>query len=102
MVELTTVSEAIGKFVETLIEKFKRGEKHSSEDYLFLTLYYLSREIKENKEEVKEYIDRRIDDLKAYVDKGFENTNKRIDDLKSDIKEIKSDIRTVIEILTKK
>jgi len=42
IVELTTVAEAIGKFAEAVVDKIKRGEKVSSEDYLFLTLYYVS------------------------------------------------------------
>ena len=59
MAELTSVSEAIGKFAEILIEKFKKGEKLSSKDYLFLTFYYLSRQM--------ELIDKRISESKEKI-----------------------------------
>ena len=85
MVELTTVGEAIAKFAETLVDKLKRGEKFSSEDYLFLTLYYLSRQmelidkkfekeverldakIDKSKEEMKDYVKTQFNDMKGYV-----------------------------------
>jgi len=130
MVELTSVGEAIAKFTETLIEKLKRGEKLSSEDYLFLTLYHMykqmeliDKKVEKSKEEIKEYVDKRIDDLKsyvnkefedlkAYVDKGFESTgtgfnytNKRIDDLRADVDkrfdDLKSDVRAINEKIDK-
>jgi len=75
MVELTTVGEAIGKFAEALVEKFKTGEKLSSKDHLFLTLYYLSREI----ELIDKRIDKEVERLDLKIDKNEEEIKNYID-----------------------
>jgi len=124
MVELTAVGEAIAKFAEMLVEKLKRGEKLSSEDYLFLTLYYMmemiDKKVDKSNEDMKGYVDKRIEDLKSYVNKGFEDmkayvdkgfestntgfnyTNKRIDDLRADVDKRLDDLKSEIRAMNEK
>jgi len=64
MVELVAVSGAIGKFTEALIKKLKRGENSLPRIYLFLTLYYLSKQM----EMIDKRIDKEVEKLDTKID----------------------------------
>ncbi|BCU67616.1 hypothetical protein HS7_10530 [Sulfolobales archaeon HS-7] len=119
---ITAVSELITAYVKSLIEKSKEGKKLSDQEYLILVTYYTENRMDEIRGEMRSFMDyvnkrfedtnRRIDDLRKDMDTRFEDTNRRIDDLRKDmdtrfedtnrrIDDLRKDINMLIQVLRK-
>jgi len=104
VITLSVVAEAmlsrvLEEAVNRIARKVAEGKKLSDQEIVMLYLDIIMRSnerrfesIEKRIDDLKGYVDKRVNDLKESVDKRFESIEKRIDLVYSEVSSIKTDI----------
>jgi tetrahydromethanopterin S-methyltransferase subunit G len=93
------LSRVLEEAVNRIARKVAEGKKLSDQEIVMLYLDIIMRSnerrfesIEKRIDDLKGYVDKRVNDLKESVDKRFESIEKRIDLVYSEVSSIKTDI----------
>jgi len=90
-ISIDVASQLITNYVKLVVNKETQEKKLSNQEYLILLVYYIIMYIDEGSTELKEYMDKRFQEL----DKRFEALESEIKELRKEVNDIKAKIATI-------